>query len=412
MPRSRSSRWRCWRSSPRRSRRSCKRRSRTPRAAIVGLANFIAYARTPALLDSLWNSVWVSLLVTTFTLPAAFGFAYALTRSRMRFKGLARTITLVPLLAPSLLSAISLIYWFGNQGVLKSWLEALGIEQIYGAPGIVLAETFSTFPHALMILVTALAAADARLYEAADAMGTSAQRKFFTITLARRQVRPDLGGARDLHARDDGLRHPQGHRRQLQRAGHRRLQARHRPAGLPEGRGRRVAAAGAGGADLCGRPLGQPQADGDAQCARRALPAQARAALRRPDVALRAGAVRADPRDAGDGGVRVVRHLLALQPHAEPAPLRDGPRRRRSRRCLRQQPRDGRRARRCSARSSCSAAPTCSRRRRACVRCAAWCACWRCCRWRCPGWCWVSATSSSSTSPPIRSTACITRSRC
>ncbi|WP_395701138.1 putative 2-aminoethylphosphonate ABC transporter permease subunit [Aquabacterium sp.] len=149
----------------------------------VALANFIAYARTPALLDSLWNSVWVSLLVTLITLPTAFGFAYALTRSRMRYKPLARTITLVPLLAPSLLSAISLIYWFGNKGVLKSWLQALGIEQIYGAPGIVLAEVFSTFPHALMILVTALAAADARLYEAAEALGTSARRRFFTITL-------------------------------------------------------------------------------------------------------------------------------------------------------------------------------------------------------------------------------------
>ena len=149
----------------------------------VGLANFIAYAQTPALLDSLWNSLWVSLLVTAIVLPTAFGFAYALTRSCMRFKGLARTITLVPLLAPSLLSAISLIYWFGNQGVLKGWMQALGVEQIYGAPGIVLAETFSVFPHALMILVTALSAADARLYEAADALGTSARRKFFTITL-------------------------------------------------------------------------------------------------------------------------------------------------------------------------------------------------------------------------------------
>lgn len=149
----------------------------------VGLANFIAYAQTPALLESLWNSLWVSLLVTAIVLPTAFGFAYALTRSCMRFKGLARTITLVPLLAPSLLSAISLIYWFGNQGVLKGWMQALGIEQIYGAPGIVLAETFSVFPHALMILVTALSAADARLYEAADALGTSARRKFFTITL-------------------------------------------------------------------------------------------------------------------------------------------------------------------------------------------------------------------------------------
>jgi iron(III) transport system permease protein len=149
----------------------------------VGLANFIAYAQTPALLDSLWNSLWVSLLVTAIVLPTAFGFAYALARSCMRFKGLARTITLVPLLAPSLLSAISLIYWFGNQGVLKGWMQALGVEQIYGAPGIVLAETFSVFPHALMILVTALTAADARLYEAADALGTTARRKFFTITL-------------------------------------------------------------------------------------------------------------------------------------------------------------------------------------------------------------------------------------
>ncbi len=149
----------------------------------VAVHNFIAYAQTPALLQSLWNSLWVSALVTLVTVPLAFGLAYALTRSRMRFKGLARAITLVPLLAPSLLAAISLIYWFGNQGVLKSWLTSIGIDQIYGAPGIVLAEIFSTLPHALMILVTALTAADARLYEAADAMGTSARRKFFTITL-------------------------------------------------------------------------------------------------------------------------------------------------------------------------------------------------------------------------------------
>jgi iron(III) transport system permease protein len=78
-----------------------------------------------------------------------------------------RTIALAPLLAPSLLSAIAFIYWFGNQGVLKDWMQALGIASIYGAPGIVLAEIFAVFPHALMILVTALSLADARLYEAA-----------------------------------------------------------------------------------------------------------------------------------------------------------------------------------------------------------------------------------------------------
>ncbi len=147
------------------------------------LANFIAYAQSPALLTSLSNSVWVSVVVTAITLPLAFVFAYAITRSCMPFKSLFRGISLIPLLAPSLLSAISLIYWFGNQGVLKAAMQSVGIAQIYGAPGIVVAECFSVFPHALMILITALSLADARLYEAAAAMGTRASRKFFTITL-------------------------------------------------------------------------------------------------------------------------------------------------------------------------------------------------------------------------------------
>ena len=154
-----------------------------PDGAFVGLVNFTSYLTTPALLQSLWHSVWVSALVTLVTLPLAFGFAYALTRSCIRFKGVFRTIALVPLLAPSLLSALSLIYWFGNQGLARGFIHALGFETIYGAPGIVVAECFAVFPHALMILITALSLADARLYEAANALGTSTRRKFFTITL-------------------------------------------------------------------------------------------------------------------------------------------------------------------------------------------------------------------------------------
>lgn len=148
-----------------------------------GMGAFAAYFTSPALLQSLWNSVWVSLLATAIVLPLAFGFAYALTRSCMPAKPLLRTITLLPLLAPSLLSAISLIYWFGNQGVARGLWRALGFDSLYGAPGIVLAECFAVFPHVLMILVTALTLADARLYEAAAALGTSTQRKFMTITL-------------------------------------------------------------------------------------------------------------------------------------------------------------------------------------------------------------------------------------
>jgi len=155
----------------------------TADGAFAGLANFASYLATPALLQSLWNSVWVSLAVTLITVPLAFGFAYALMRSCIPLKALFRTITLIPLLAPSLLSAISLIYWFGNQGAARGLIQMLGVDNIYGAPGVVFAECFAVFPHALMILVTALSLADARLYEAADALGTRTRRKFFTITL-------------------------------------------------------------------------------------------------------------------------------------------------------------------------------------------------------------------------------------
>ena len=73
----------------------------------AGLANFLAYARTPTLLASLWNSLWVSAMVTVIVIPMAFVFAYALVRACVPGAGVLRAVSLIPLLAPSLLSAIS-----------------------------------------------------------------------------------------------------------------------------------------------------------------------------------------------------------------------------------------------------------------------------------------------------------------
>ena len=149
----------------------------------VGLAAFSKYLATPSLLSSVGNSLTFAALTTLVTIPLAFGLAYAIQRSCMPLRGLFRGVALIPILAPSLLSALSLIYLFGNQGLLKSWVQFFGLSTIYGLPGMTLAMVFSAFPHALMILLSGLALSDARLYEAADSMGTSTLRKFWTITL-------------------------------------------------------------------------------------------------------------------------------------------------------------------------------------------------------------------------------------
>jgi iron(III) transport system permease protein len=148
--------------------------------SFIGLANYARYFATPALSYSVWNSLTVALITTAITVPLAFVFAYALTRSCIPAKGLFKTIAMVPILVPSLLPGIALIYLFGNQGMIK-WL--MFGHNVYGPIGIVIAEVFFTFPHALIIVLTALSIADARLYEAAVALRASKPRIFWTVTL-------------------------------------------------------------------------------------------------------------------------------------------------------------------------------------------------------------------------------------
>jgi iron(III) transport system permease protein len=145
----------------------------------VGLANYVSYFSTPALFDSALNSLHVAAVCTLIVVPLAFFYAYALTRTVLPARWLFQGISLIPIFAPSLLPGLALVYLFGNQGFFKGMLGG----PIYGFDGIVIAQVFYCFPHATLILVTALATADARLYEAADALGASKLRVFFTVTL-------------------------------------------------------------------------------------------------------------------------------------------------------------------------------------------------------------------------------------
>ena len=146
----------------------------------LGIANYVEYFSTPALFYSIYNSLFIAITSTIITIGLAFVFAYALTRSCMPGKAIFKGIAFIPILAPSLLPAISLVYLLGNQGMIK---EILMGESVYGPIGIIIGEVFWTFPHALIIITTALSLADARLYEAAVALRTSKPRTFLTVTL-------------------------------------------------------------------------------------------------------------------------------------------------------------------------------------------------------------------------------------
>lgn len=153
----------------------------------IGLDNFIAYFSTPALSQSLDNTLYISVMTTWISVTLAFLFAFALTRSGIRGKGFFRAIAMLPLFAPTMMHGIALTYLFGNQGLVTTgifgFLPFSWDIDLYGEVGIILAEVVYVFPQAYLILAVSLAFADYQLYEAAETLGAGKWRKFWTVTI-------------------------------------------------------------------------------------------------------------------------------------------------------------------------------------------------------------------------------------
>jgi len=163
------------------------------KGAFVGPANFVRYFQTPGLAWSFGNSLLVAAITTFLAVALAFGYAYALSRTAMPAKGFFRAVAMLPLYAPTLALGIGLVYLFGNKGLVTTGFLGLGEQLLgravgwniglYGPTGIILGELLYCFPQALVILVVAASLADARLYEASQALGASSLRTFWTVTL-------------------------------------------------------------------------------------------------------------------------------------------------------------------------------------------------------------------------------------
>ena len=101
----------------------------------IGLTNYVEYFSTPALFLSAVNSLYISIFGTIVVLGTAFVYAYALTRTCMPFKTFFKLVAVIPLLTPSLLAGVSLVYCFGRQGAAR---ELLFGELIYGPIGLMI----------------------------------------------------------------------------------------------------------------------------------------------------------------------------------------------------------------------------------------------------------------------------------
>lgn len=129
------------------------------------------YFSSPIWRDATIRSVIVAFLTATVSLAIGVPAAFALTRAKFKGKGLALPYILLPLVAPHIIVALSLFYFFSKIGLVGTEL------------GLVIGHTIFSVPYVVLTMLATLQNYDQRLDHAAWTLGAKPLTAFRTITL-------------------------------------------------------------------------------------------------------------------------------------------------------------------------------------------------------------------------------------
>ncbi|MDG0796654.1 ABC transporter permease subunit [Pectobacterium punjabense] len=147
----------------------------------VGLSNYLALMDSPGIWRATANSLLLGIVTTLVTLLLGFIVAYGLECTAMPAKRFIAFSTSLPILAPSLVLGLGLIFLLGRNGIIGN---IIGVRlDIYGFWGLLIANVLYALPQAILIIRTTLRHSDTRQYEAANVLGASDWRQFLDITL-------------------------------------------------------------------------------------------------------------------------------------------------------------------------------------------------------------------------------------
>ena len=144
-----------------------------------------------------WNSLGLAIAVGVLSTLLGLAFALVLTRTGTRFKGVLRSLSLLPVITPPFVIGLSVILLFGLSGVVTQTLAAwLGLEPsrwIYGFTGVLLAQLLAFTPISFMVLIGVVEAISPSMEEASQTLRANAWTTFRTITWPL--MRPGLANA-------------------------------------------------------------------------------------------------------------------------------------------------------------------------------------------------------------------------
>jgi iron(III) transport system permease protein len=153
------------------------------------LEKYVAAYTDPAFADILINTLIFTVGSAVAATVLALFLAYMNTRTDIPFKFLFGIISIIPMMIPHILFAVSwLLLLNPSNGILNRWLMQLfGLEKalfnIYTLPGMVLVEGLLDLPIAYLIIAPAMSAFDVSLEESSKVCGARTLRTLTRITL-------------------------------------------------------------------------------------------------------------------------------------------------------------------------------------------------------------------------------------
>jgi len=132
--------------------------------------------------NALVNSLGVGAVVGVVSVAVGYVCAFVLTRLDVPGKTLLHYITMLPIVSPPFVSAVSILFLFGFNGLVTRQILGLSDFSIYGFHGVVLSQVFTFAPIAYLSLRGVLASLSPTLEDAALNIGASRWQTFWKVS--------------------------------------------------------------------------------------------------------------------------------------------------------------------------------------------------------------------------------------
>ncbi|KQZ19407.1 ABC transporter permease [Mesorhizobium sp. Root552] len=146
------------------------------------LSEYVSLAERRLYRNALINSLGVAAFVGVISVIIGFVAAFVLARLNVPGKSLLHYVTLLPIVSPPFVSAVSILFLFGFNGLVTRQLLGLEDFSIYGFHGVVLSQVFTFAPIAYLSLRGVLASISPTLEDAALNIGATRWQTFWKVS--------------------------------------------------------------------------------------------------------------------------------------------------------------------------------------------------------------------------------------